>query len=494
MIMWCSAKRGFLFEKTVVRTLVFLVGCVFITMPFSAEGVVRAEQPTGDLYAVVVGIAKFTDPQIRQLRVSDKDARDFYGLLEDEKHLFRSSHLTLLLNEQATRDKVTKALRDGLKGARKDDYVVIYLSGHGAADPNRPDEYYFITHDAKMNNLYGTAVWMNQKALFKGIDSDRVLLISDACHSGGFSPGLEKAAAKEAVTFFSLFQDVKGRLAIASSRTDETSLEDERLGNSIFTHFLIKGLRGEAARESRDGKITATQLYQYLYKTVRQATKNQQSPQLYAAKGGDAETPVFRVPVYDQPLSLKVQYRWKDDQGRIQPLTGDSVLKSGQKFACQFRTDADCYVSIFWWDTAGNVGRLFPDDRLKDGSGAVKEGKDYWIPTKEDGRHWFVLDKNVGQETFYFLASRSPNPRVEHLYERLRTMSKEARDGTLGKEGSRDVARQLDQLMGVEPHTVPVDRLHNTGGSTNLSEAMENEIKVSGAEAVYRLSFTHAQP
>ncbi len=467
------------------------IGCAWLVLLFLFAASALANPPSEDLYAVVAGIRTYRDPQIRPLRVSDKDARDVANLLEDVKPLFRRVHLTLLLNEQATRDRVTKALRDELKGARKQDYVLIYLSGHGAADPNRPDEYYFITHDAKMNNLYGTAVWMNQKALFKGIDSDRVLLIADACHSDGFSPGLDKMAAKEAGAFFSLFQGLKGRLALASSRPDETSLEDERLGNSIFTHFLIKGLRGEAARDSRDGKITARQLYEYLYKAVRKATDDRQSPQLYAAKGADAETPVFRVPVYDQPLSLKVEYVWKDDQGRIQPLTSDSVLKSGQKFACRFRPEADCYVSIFWWDTAGNVGRLFPDDRLVHGSGAVKRGNDYWIPTKEDGRHWFVLDKNVGKETFYFLASRAPNPRIQHLYERLRSMSKAAREGAHGKEESREIAKQLDQLMGVAPETVPIGRGRESGSANTFSEVMENEIKVSGAEAVYRLTFTH---
>lgn len=472
----------------------FAISCCLFTVLFCCAGWGQAEQPVGDLYAVVVGITKFQDPEIPPLRVSDKDARDFHTLLNDEKHLFGNAHVTLLLNEQATRDRVTKALRDGLKGARKDDYVIIYLSGHGASDPNRPDEYYFITHDAKMNNLYGTAVWMNQKALFKGIDSDKVLLISDACHSGGFGQGLEKTAAKEARNFFSLFQDLKGRLALASSRPDETSLEDERLGNSIFTHFLIKGLRGEAARDSRDGKITAKQLYDYLYKSVRQATNNRQSPQLYAVKGGAAETPVFRVPVYDQPLSLKVQYVWKDDEGRTQPLRSDSVLKSGQKFACRFRPDANCYVSIFWWDTAGNVGRLFPDDQLQDPSGQVQKGKDYWIPTKEDGRHWFVLDKNAGQETFYFLASRKPNPRIQNLYGRLRTMSKEAREGAIGKGESLEVAKHLERVMGVESHTVPVQSPPEGLKTRDFSQAMENEIKVSGAEAVYRLTFTHVSP
>jgi len=439
-----------------------------------------ASQAKGELYAVVVGLTKFQDPQIPHLTVSDKDAKDFYSFLEDQKHLFSKAHLTLLTNEQATRDNVTSAMRDGLKPAGKDDCVVIFLSGHGAADPKRADEYYFITYDTRMENLYGTAVWMNQKALFAGVDSDRVLLLSDACHSGGFNPGLEKAIAKEAGTFFSLFQDLKGRVALASSQPDEKSYEDQRFGNSLFTHYLIKGLRGEAVRDSSDGNVTAQQLYEYVYHKVREATKQGQSPQLYCVKGRAEDTSVFRIPVYSQPLKVKVQFMSKDDANQVHPLTNELVLKSGQRFGCQFRPESDCYVYIFWWDSTGAVGRLFPDDRLKDGSGAVKAGQDYWIPTKDDGKHWFVLDKNIGEETIHFLASRERNPKIEALYDKLRSMSQAARQGTQGKDQSLMLATELERLMGVEPNTVPDQPLAGVQDPGALFQALENEIRVSG--------------
>ncbi len=480
------------FHTGTVKSFALTLGVLLVLA--AASPLRAASQAKGELYAVVVGLTKFQDPEIRPLTVSDKDARDFHAFLEEQKRLFSKVHLSLFVNEQATRDNVTKALRDGLKAAGKDDFVVIYLSGHGAADPKRPDEYYFITHDTKANNLYGTAVWMNQKALFAGVDSDRVLLLSDACHSGGFSPGLEKAIAKEAGTFFSLFQDLKGRVALASSRPDEKSYEDQRFGNSIFTHFLIKGLRGEAARDSPDGNVTAKQLYEYVYHKVRDATKQGQSPQLYCVKGRAEDTSVFRIPVYNEPLKVKVQFISKDDANQVHHLTNDSVLKSGRRFGCQFRPESDCYVYIFWWDSTGAVGRLFPDDRLKDGSGAVNAGRDYWVPTKDDGKHWFVLDKNVGEETIHFLASRERNPKIEALYEKLRSMSQAARQGTQGKDQSLLLAAELERLMGVEPKTVPDQPVGSVPDPEALFQALENEIKVSGAEAVYRVNFRHIAP
>ncbi len=252
----------------------------------------------GDLYAVIVGVSKYSDPNIPQLTLSDKDAKDLYSFINERKSLFRKTNIHLFLNEKATRANVSKALRDDLKPAGKDDIVLIYLSGHGAADPSRPDEYYFITHDTQIDNLYGTALWMNQNALFKGIDSDRVLLLSDACHSGGFNPGLEKTLAKEADTFFSVFRNLKGRIGISSSRSDEKSYEVAKYGNSIFTHFLLKALGGEASKSSSDGSITAKHLYDYIYEKTRQETKGLQNPQIFSPKGLAEEATVFRTPTF----------------------------------------------------------------------------------------------------------------------------------------------------------------------------------------------------
>ena len=48
-------------------------------------------------------------------------------LQEREKSLFTKSHIRLFVDEQATRENVTKAIRDDLKPAGKDDIVIIYV-------------------------------------------------------------------------------------------------------------------------------------------------------------------------------------------------------------------------------------------------------------------------------------------------------------------------------------------------------------------------------
>ena len=247
--------------------LVFsVIGLMLIFLPCKA---IAADLSKSELYAVVAGVAKYQDSRVKPLQLSDKDAKDFHSFLQERKGLFAKAHLQLLVNENATRDNLTKAIRNDLKPARKDDIIIIYLSGHGASDLSRPDEYYFICNDGRVDNLFGTAVRMNTQDLLKGIDSDRILLLADACYSGGFNVALDEALAKQAAkaadVFFSMFQNLEGRIAISSSRPDEVSFENStKYGNSVFTHFLLKGLRGEACKQSSNGIITAKDLYQYV--------------------------------------------------------------------------------------------------------------------------------------------------------------------------------------------------------------------------------------
>lgn len=464
----------------------FLLIISVAVLPQTDPGFASNDHSTkGELYAVIVGISKYGDQNIPPLTLSDKDAKDLYNFILEKKSLFTKINVHLFLNEQATRANVSKALRDELKPAGKNDIVLIYLSGHGAADPTRPDEYYFITYDTQIDNLYGTALWMNQNALFRGIDSDRVVLLSDACHSGGFNPGLEKTLAKEADTFFSMFRNLRGRIGISSSRPDEKSYEQPRFGNSIFTHFLLKALRGEAVKGTSNGVITAKHLYDYVYENTRQETKGLQNPQLFSPKGQAENTAVFRTPVFNEPLRIKVGFFSKDDYGGTAPITHESILKSGSKIGVAFQPEADCFVYIFWWDSTGAVGKLFPNPKLTEGSGEVRAGVSYWLPSK-DGKHWYVLDENIGTETIYFVASRQRNPQLENLYEKLKYISTSGKAGDR-KEITNELERQIN-IMGIADYTV---KDKSNKHSPELFKALDDEIRVSGADAVYSIKFKH---
>jgi hypothetical protein len=330
---------------------------------------------------------------------------------------------------------------------------------------------------------------MNDKNLFKGIDTDRVLFLADACHSGGWSPGIQKSIAKETDRFFSLFNTASGRIGILSSRPDEESFEKPKFGNSIFTHYLLKGLRGEAATESKEGLISAKALYDYVYDQTKRATKGRQHPQLYAAKDSQ-ETPVFAAPTFSQDLKIKVTFYYEDESRQVKLLTQGTQLKSGQRVGVAFRPETDCYVYILWWDSRGAVGRLFPNPKLTEGSGEVKAGQTYWLPSKQ-GERWYVLDDNPGEETVYFLASRERSPKIEQLYETLSLASTDQSGAGQMKDISEELERRLN-LMGFADFTVPKeDASASFINKEALFGSLKNEAKVPRADAIVKLSFKH---
>ena len=111
-----------------------------------------------------------------------------------------------------------------------------------------------------------------------------VLLVLDTCEAGAAvrTKGVVPVSGR-------LVQidppSLTGRIVIASSGTDEASLESDELGGSIFTRHLIAGLRG-AADASHDGHVTLQEAYAYAYsRTIESSVESRAGRQ----------TPVFDI-------------------------------------------------------------------------------------------------------------------------------------------------------------------------------------------------------
>ncbi len=131
-----------------------------------------------------------------------------------------------------------------------------------------------------------------QAALNKRIKSKNILVLADACHSGGI--GAEYAVARRTMDLdvgivnqglqaLALAErDKHANLAIITSAgARQLSQESERWGggHGVFTHFLLEGLEGEADSDE-DKKITVSELFPYLSQQVRRATKSAQTPEM----------------------------------------------------------------------------------------------------------------------------------------------------------------------------------------------------------------------
>ena len=141
----------------------------------------------GDKWAVVIGVSRFSDGSIPQLKYSAKDAQDFYDYLTDPNHgRFAKDHVKLLLNEDASKVNIMDVIGDSFlpHGAAPGDLVVIYLSTHGSpAGADIRGVNYVVASDSRVNKLFATGIEMRQllRTVKERVHTNRVVLVLDTC-------------------------------------------------------------------------------------------------------------------------------------------------------------------------------------------------------------------------------------------------------------------------------------------------------------------------
>jgi len=205
-------------------------------------------KPVHDKWAIVVGISKFANPEIPALKFASKDARDFYDYLVKEAN-FAPDHVRLILDEKATRRRILSELDNMFLGrvARPDDMIVLFFSTHGS--PSQLDKMgknFIVAYDTEPTELFATGIEMQSmtRDLKERVDAKRVLLVLDACHSGGVSPhskGITRVGNFDTDTL----AIGNGQMVICSSEPDQQSWESKRYSNGVFTRNLLEGLRSK---------------------------------------------------------------------------------------------------------------------------------------------------------------------------------------------------------------------------------------------------------
>ncbi len=221
------------------------------------------------VWAVVVGVAGYT--HMPSLKYTDDDAYQIYAFLKSpEGGALPDNQVKVLVDDLATRENIIKAMNQTFLKADENDVVLMYFSGHGLNGSFLPFDY-----DGYRNKLMHTEI----QQLFDRSKAKHKICFADACHSGSMlaSKAPSSAAIKK---YYGAFQNSYGGTALLlSSRANEFSLEDSGLRQGIYSHFLIKGLKG-LADNNNNGIVTVKELYNYVHSSVTKYTNYVQTPTL----------------------------------------------------------------------------------------------------------------------------------------------------------------------------------------------------------------------
>lgn len=220
------------------------------------------------VWSIVVGVAAYDHMPV--LRYTDDDAYRFYAFLKSpEGGALPDNQVRVLIDEEATRETVLATINEVFGMAGTNDLVLFYFSGHGLNGSFLP-----IDFDGFNNKITHEEIAM----AFGKCRAKYKLCLADACHSGSIL-AMRSGETDPVLTQYyqTLAKSVSGTALIMSSKAEETSLESSGLRQGVFSHFLIRGLKGEADK-NKDKIVSIQELYDFIAENVRAYTGNRQSP------------------------------------------------------------------------------------------------------------------------------------------------------------------------------------------------------------------------
>ena len=237
------------------------------------------------LWVLLVGVNQYQDRQ--NLASLQYSALDCQGLGEALKEATASLDKKVIIHHDFARRlprliEVQRSISQITDAASTEDTILFYFSGHGILD-SQTQQVVLCFSDTDTTRL--TTTGLPLKSLLKQLSNcaaPQQLVWLDACHSGGMTlrgTDLSDPSSQLVEVLRNKAAESKGFYALLSCDRAQQSWEFPELGHGVFTYYLMRGLRGEAA-DAR-GEIEADALYQYVYhQTLRYIDKTNQQIRL----------------------------------------------------------------------------------------------------------------------------------------------------------------------------------------------------------------------
>ncbi len=219
----------------------------------------------GRSFALVVGISSFQDKAFEPLSYAASDAHRMAAYLADPKGGgFKPQDIIVLLNEQATRANILRQTRLIVKQSQPQDTVLLYFSSHGAY--TKEHEASIVCHDSRSTGQDGrfgpivkadsVLLRANLHRFLRHLPARKRAVVVDVCHGAdatagltyqppkldGFPPDSEAESGPDKAAGPGAGED-QVTMIMTSCLGRERAWESRQLGASIFTYYLLQGLR-----------------------------------------------------------------------------------------------------------------------------------------------------------------------------------------------------------------------------------------------------------
>ncbi|MES4892916.1 caspase family protein [Streptomyces sp. NPDC096012] len=217
--------------------------------------------------ALLIATGTYDDTTLSTLRSPSQDCEGLAGVLTDPAiGAFCAEQL-----KDGQAHEVMRALERFFMNRSRDDLLLLHVSCHGIKDDD--GHLYFAARDTDRDLPASTAI----PAAFLRDRMERcrartIVVLLDCCYSGAFLPGAkgdDQIHVREEL-------GGQGRIVLTATNRTEYAWEGDHVESNVpqpsrFTGALIKGLATGAADQNGDGRITVTELYEYVCETLYDA-------------------------------------------------------------------------------------------------------------------------------------------------------------------------------------------------------------------------------
>ncbi|MFE6178769.1 caspase family protein [Streptomyces sp. NPDC056464] len=236
----------------------------------------------GRRLALLIATYDYQDSGLRQLTAPAHDAEALAAVLRDPD--IAGFEVTALINQP--HHVVGEAIGDFYRDRRRDDLTLLYFTGHGLKDDG--GRLHLAMSNTRRDSLLFTGLSAEQiDQAMEGCVSRQKVLILDCCYSGAFPAG-RLAKADTSVHALERFQG-RGRTVLTASDATQYSFEGKtplgQAAQSVFTRYLVEGLRDGSADLDGDGDITLDELYGYVHDRVVDEMPQQRPKKLDSVEG-----------------------------------------------------------------------------------------------------------------------------------------------------------------------------------------------------------------
>ncbi|MDY6936653.1 MAG: GUN4 domain-containing protein [Cyanobacteriota bacterium] len=274
--------------------------------------------------ALLIGVSEYQSKSENELQPLPSAANDIEAMAEVLSDPNRGGFDRVTPLSNPSRQEMEEAIYDLFAYRQKDDLVLFYFSGHGVVDAR--GRFFLATpeiHQGKRGDVvFHTAVEASTlQRQMTDSSSMRQVVILDCCFSGAFAKGM--TVKGEGMANLQAQLGGKGRAILTSSNSTQESFASEDSQLSVYTRYLVEGLKTGAADLNDDGRIDAEELHDYASEKVQEASPAM-TPKFYPVEDG-SRIFLARSPQDDPTLKYRkaVQELVNEDEGDIDVLQGE---------------------------------------------------------------------------------------------------------------------------------------------------------------------------